>query len=373
MRLSINKWMVGFVFFLVTVVVFNVPGNKLIFLIFLGYSLLHRCPYDQNFYLYGLFAFSLSLLYVMFSLMEGGEWGVIKGSAFSCLFLLSFFVFVFFFQNMLSNQIVRYLQLSSYIFIAYLSFLIALSILYPHALRKIDLLDSNLSVAWYDHFPRVILKTMALIGPFSLIAIYYSSRKFVIGGTFLVFSVLTQEVMAIFLVLCAIILNLFFLKRYFIIIASFIVLFMVLVFYGGDIYLAKSHSILEKLSQVLGFMDVLSKNPILGVGLGNPIVGLGFNVESIYYIEVIPLDYLIKSGIVGFMCFSMLYLFPVYYGWLKYKKSLDFNYLIFALSHLLVVISGLSNPYVLSGSLGFLFSTILFAYAFVFKSRYSGK
>lgn len=362
-----GKTAVSLSFFLLFVVVFSVPGSKLFFVLFLLYSVAVMQECSKVYLSYFLFAMSLASLYSLLSIIRGGDWGIVRSSVYSCIFLLSFFIFAFLFKARSGDEIIKGLNIVAYVFVVYLIFLMLLSVFYPDSLRAIDLLDSNLSVAWYDFMPRVMIKTMVLIGPLSFIAIYSATRFYVVSALFLLVAIVSQEVMAVFLVLLSIFINLVIRKRFAFLLASFFALLFILYAVVDVVYEAKLSSIQEKLSQFTSFIDVLSINPLLGLGLGNSLGGVGLNQEDIYYIEIVPLDFLIKAGMFGFLSFTLLYFYPVWFGFQRYRFSSDPVFLVFSVCHALIVISGLSNAYLLSGTLGFLFPSMLFAYSFLNK------
>ncbi len=361
---------VFFAIFMLYVVVFSLPWGKLVFGIFFLYSFCVTRLGSRDYLNYLFSAFLLAFLYSLISVTKGGEWAVIMSSAFSCVFLLSFYIFVVLFKGRSQKDIMTSLKLISYTFLFYLIFLMVLAVFFPGLLREVDLLDSNLAVAWYDLMPRVILKTMVLIGPFSFIAIYSTNRVYLVSVLFLIVAILTQEVMAVFLVVVSVLINLIISRKFFVLLLSAFTFIALLYGVADLVYEAKYDSIHEKLSQLSGFVALLSVDPLLGIGLGNSLYGVGLNIEHVRFIEIVPLDYLIKGGVLGLFFFSILYLFPVWFGYQKYRSSGRQIFLVFSICHFLLVLSGLSNPYMHSGTLAFLFPSMIFAYSYLIRRKH---
>jgi hypothetical protein len=363
MRLNYRFSYFGLILFLLLIPVFSIEGGQLIFFLLVALGVAINRTYSKTFLLYFSYAFAIGIFYAFFSLISGGKWEIIIGSAFAFIFLLSFLTFLTLFRTLTDSQLKSALMAVALFFLTYVFILIYLSVFLPDYIRVLAKLDSNLSVAWFANMPRVMLKTMILMGPFSFIAIYFSKRKVLLSLLFLIVSILSQEVMVIFLIAVSVFINLILARKYIFTLISLLIVTLIVSLLFDFISELKAESIAEKMDQFQSFFYVLSENPLLGIGLGNPIENIGFNQTVIYFIEVVPIDYLIKFGFLGFILFTVLYLFPLVIGGLSYLKTKNEIILALSICHFLVVLSGLSNPYILSGSIGFLFPSMIFAYA----------
>ncbi|MCH7371159.1 O-antigen ligase family protein, partial [Aeromonas sp. MR16] len=120
-------------------------------------------------------------------------------------------------------------------------------------------------------------------------------------------------------------------------------------------YIAASDN--ERFMQFNCLFDAFSDNPIVGLGMGAYVKSCirgGNGTEYLY--EIQWLSFLMKYGIFGFIPFLMYYIYPVLLWRLIGALAVS--------SYLLFILSGLTNPYLLSSTTSVIFMGLILLCAF---------
>ena len=123
----------------------------------------------------------------------------------------------------------------------------------------------------------------------------------------------------------------------------------------------KNLSFSIKEQQVVNGLKAFYDKPLLGQGLGSK---KSLDHRNVYapVIETLPVSIIVDGGIFGSIIYLLIYLTPFFI----YIKNIKYDWRAVILpAHLSILIAGFSNPYFISGSVGFFFIAMLF----IFVSR----
>jgi len=130
-----------------------------------------------------------------------------------------------------------------------------------------------------------------------------------------------------------------------------------------DFIAYKEESFIQKGKQIVLALDMFGNKPFLGEGLGyvyrSSIVPGAVSREENVVLEVSYAMILSSTGLIGVLFYSFIYLYYPFKFLLKKSKNLIMK--LFFVSHLAVLIAGISNPYIWSGGMGLLFICFLSA------------
>lgn len=344
----------------------DIPVNKAIVIAIVALSSFNivtgKYQIPASMFKYILTVFTSILLLATFSIMMGNDFENIQQFMVPFLFLLTMPVLKGLFS---SYGIDRYLY---HFLVAMLILAFSVIGIFYLALndKNIDLVINNIFVNYkISYLPaiRIFVRTGAFFSFGLLISYYFYLKK----HSIFYFTLMIPMIIAIYFMQTVIIflstvivLVLFFLlfdfnrlsKK---ILASlvFCCAIVFIIDYLGDLSLNKEESISAKSEQTAAALVLFQEKPLLGNGLGYVFRDMDHRQTTDIYLEVTYVMILATTGLAG-ACF---YLYVYFYYPVKYyfSKRRQMSVIMLFLAHFSIMLNGLSNPYIFSGTMGLLF------------------
>jgi O-antigen ligase len=108
-------------------------------------------------------------------------------------------------------------------------------------------------------------------------------------------------------------------------------------------------------------MESFMKSPILGQGIGYGADAMIRDPEAPYSYEIQWLAMLMQFGIIGFLLIFSIYLSPI----MLLNKNMNKVSISIIVIYLITLVSGFSNPYLLSSQFSLIYSTIFISLLYV--------